>query len=465
MKTLWIISLFFLVSCVQQPAQNKHADKGSAKPSEPALPQAGVVHKHITCVADTTFSYALYLPKGYGQTENLFPVIFFFDAHKRGDFPVEKYAPLAEKYGFILAGSNNSGNGQTQEVSDKAVSMLFNDVRRRFKADSHRLTASGFSGGARVAAGIALFRKENVGAVVGCAAGFPQVSVDYNADFSYLCMVGDKDFNYQEVKNLDEALNQTPIRHYLLVYDGKHDWPPAEVMQEGFEYLLFDEMRKNPNRRNNDLITSFKERNDSIRNEAKKTGQIDLWVNTDRKVIAFLDRLAPLKTYRDELDSLKKTTAYAAWQKKMEETDLYEQNQQKIFASAMKSKDLKWWQGQIDGLQKNPDLVNRRLLNFISLISYMYASNALKSAQADGVEKYLTIYKEVDPENPEVYYLTATFLARVHRQDEVLDELQKCADHGFAEYERMKNSKDFQPFHEDDRFKKILEQVKNTASY
>jgi hypothetical protein len=327
-----------------------------------------------------------------------------------------------------------------------------------------RMTASGFSGGARVAAGIALFRKGHVETVIGCAAGFPQVSVGYNADFSYLGIVGDKDFNYLELKELDKTLNNTPIKHFILVYDGKHDWPPEEVMREGFEFLEFEAMRKKPDLRDQKLIKTFLKRNDSLRTVAKKENDIALLEQTDRKVMFFLDRLAPVKTYRQELDSLKKTAAYAAWQKKTEETDTYEQNQQKIYISAMQSKDLKWWKQQIERLKNNPDLVNQRLMNFISLASYMYASNALKSAQAEGVEKYLTIYKEVDPENPEVYYLTATFLARVHRQDEALDELQQCADHGFAEYERMVNSKDFVPYAQDARFLKILDQIKNAAS-
>ena len=468
MKSIWIITMLWLLGSCAQPSGHNEKQKETTKNSGHSLiPKEGIVHKHVQCQADTTYSYALYLPSTYSdqvKEGKMFPVIFFFDAHKRGDFPVENYAPLAEEYGFIIAGSNNSGNGQKQEQSDKAVSMMFKDVKHRFKVNPDRMTASGFSGGARVAAGIALFRKEHVETVIGCAAGFPQVSVGYNADFSYLGIVGDKDFNYLELKNLDKTLNGTPIKHFVLIYDGKHDWPPAEVMREGFEFLQLEAMRKKPELRNPDLIKTFLNRNDSLRTVAKKNGDVALLEQTDRKVMFFLDRLVPVKTYRQELDSLKKTAAYAAWQKKTEETDTYEQNQKKIFVSAMQSKDLKWWKQQINGLKRKPDLVNQRLTNFISLVSYMYASNALKSAQVEVVEKYLTIYEEVDPENPEVYYLTATFLARVHREDKVMDELQKCADHGFAEYERMKNSKDFQPFHEDDRFKKILEQVKNTAS-
>jgi predicted esterase len=467
MKSIWIITMLWLLgSCAQPAGHNKEKGETKSNSGHSSVPDPGIVHKHVQCQADTTYSYALYLPSTYSdqvKEGKMFPVIFFFDAHKRGDFPVENYAPLAEEYGFIIAGSNNSGNGQKQEQSDKAVSMMFKDVKYRFKVNPDRMTASGFSGGARVAAGVALFRKEHVETVIGCAAGFPQVSVGYNADFSYLGIVGDKDFNYLELKNLDKTLNGTPIKHFVLIYDGKHDWPPKEVMRESFEFLQFEAMRKKPELRDPALIEAFLKRNDSLRTVAKKTGDVAMLEQTDRKVMFFLSRLAPVKTYRQELDSLKETAAYAAWQKKTEETDIYEQNQKKIFVSAMQSKDLKWWKKQIDELKRKPDLVNQRLMNFISLASYMYASNALKSAQVEGVEKYLTIYEEVDPENPEVYYLTATFLARVHRQDEVLDKLQQCADHGFAEYERMINSKDFASFAQDPKFLQILNQVKENS--
>ena len=467
MKKSWIILLFFLISCTQRSGQTNNQNNYVSHPTQFPSLKEGMIHKYISCIADTTFSYALYLPETHAnitKPKNIFPVIFFFDAHKRGVMPVEKYAALAEKYGLIIVGSNNSENGQPPEETDRIISLLFNDVAERFNIDHNQMYASGFSGGARVAARIALFRKENVAGVIGCAAGFPPLGSGFNTQFSYLAIVGDKDFNYHEMRELDIALDQTPIQHYLLIYDGKHDWPPEKIMQEGFEFLQFDAMRKNQHLKDEKEISAFLIRNDSIRAEAQKEGKTVLLVQTDRKIIAFLDQLVPTDMYKAEFDSLVTTSAYMVWRESEEKAEIFERNQQQKFAAAMGSKNLSWWLQEIEDLYKKPeDPVSLRLQNYLSLVSYMYASGTLKNNQFKEAEKYLTIYKKVDPDNPEVYYLKAVLLTRTGKAELALAQLQVAADKGFNEYERMQNSKDFNGFQDNEVFERILLQIRDKS--
>src|SRR5438552_19004603 len=79
----------------------------------------GQVIPDINCAADASQSYALYLPTNY-DTARAWPVIFAFDPGARGRVPVERYQAAAEKYGYIVAGSNNSRNG-SWEVSAAAA--------------------------------------------------------------------------------------------------------------------------------------------------------------------------------------------------------------------------------------------------------------------------------------------------------------------------------------------------------
>jgi tetratricopeptide (TPR) repeat protein len=131
----------------------------------------------------------------------------------------------------------------------------------------------------------------------------------------------------------------------------------------------------------------------------------------------------------------------------------------------MPTKSLEWWLNEIRHLTlKQDDPVDQRLLNYLSLVSYMYASGTLKNNQFQEAEKYLTIYEKVDPENPEVYYLKAALLVRTGKPQQAIPQLQKAADKGFNEYERMHSSKDFQRFHGDEVFEKILLQVKKAAA-
>jgi len=311
---------------------------------------------------------------------------------------------------------------------------------------------------------VALFQNKGVSAVIDCAVGFPQMRAAYNSNFSYLGMVGDKDFNYLEMKNLNLALGQTSIPHYLLVYEGKHDWPSVAVMRDGFEFLFFNAMRQNPALKDKDLIDVFLAQQDSIREKASRENDLEKLAATDEKVLAFLEGLTPLEKYKKELVSIRKNPAYIEFQAAKKKSLELECSRQQQYASAMPEKSLQWWLKEVNKLiQKQDDPVNQRLLNDLSLVSYMYASGTLKNNQFKEAEKYLTIYEKVDPKNPEVYFLKAVLLARTGNAEQAILQLQKAADNGFDEYARMKNSKDFNGFQDDEAFEKILLQIRDKS--
>jgi hypothetical protein len=59
---------------------------------------------------------------------------YAFDPGARGKLPVERFKEAAEKYGWILAGSNNSRNGPLQP-SAEAWRALWQDTHDRFAID------------------------------------------------------------------------------------------------------------------------------------------------------------------------------------------------------------------------------------------------------------------------------------------------------------------------------------------
>src|SRR5580698_5839359 len=104
----------------------------------------------VRCSADPNQTYALYIPQR-GLKEAL-PVLYCFDPHGSGILPVRKYKALADAYGFILVGSNNSHNGNDWPTTEAIWQNLAADTRSRLKMDSRRVYTVGVSGGAKVAA-------------------------------------------------------------------------------------------------------------------------------------------------------------------------------------------------------------------------------------------------------------------------------------------------------------------------
>src|SRR5262249_30997679 len=105
---------------------------GAASQAEKSgLPLPGEV-VDVTCSADSNQSYALYLPLSY-TVEKHWPMIYFFDPRGQNRRPIEMYKDIAEKYGFIIAGSNNSRNFGSNP--SQAVNSIWQDTHARLSLD------------------------------------------------------------------------------------------------------------------------------------------------------------------------------------------------------------------------------------------------------------------------------------------------------------------------------------------
>src|SRR5205807_3117383 len=97
----------------------------------------GTVVSRLVCHDDPAQSYALYLPSKYSP-DRRWPVLYAFDPFARGKTAVEVYKLAAEKYGYIVAASNNSKNGPVAEQL-AAAQAVWLDTHRRFAIDKDRI--------------------------------------------------------------------------------------------------------------------------------------------------------------------------------------------------------------------------------------------------------------------------------------------------------------------------------------
>jgi len=206
----------------------------------------GELTREVRCAANAEQSYALYLPKNYTPSR-LWPVVYAFDPAARGSVPLELMKDAAEKYGFILAGSNNSRNGP-RKLEGEAAEAMVQDVQTRLAIDNRRSYFTGFSGGARVAAAIAQGCQCAAGVLLS-GAGFPQgTPPSKEAAFPVFAAVGTYDFNYVEMVQLGEKLQGLGSPHFLRTFEGPHQWAPAAVMDEALAWfrLLAMKDRREP---------------------------------------------------------------------------------------------------------------------------------------------------------------------------------------------------------------------------
>jgi dienelactone hydrolase len=198
----------------------------------------GRIINDVKCAADPSQSYALYLPSNYSKDRS-WPVIFAFSPMARGRGPLERLREAAEKYGYILAGSNNSRNGDWPD-SQAAIRIMPTDVTARFSVDRKRVYTAGMSGGARVAMQVALNSGGKIAGVIACSAGFPDAQPRKSVPFVIFATAGTEDFNNLEMRRLDRAVT-TP--HRLMIFEGGHDWLPASLGTDAIEWLEVQAMK------------------------------------------------------------------------------------------------------------------------------------------------------------------------------------------------------------------------------
>ncbi len=204
--------------------------------------QRGTVIPRVVCAGNLRETYALYLPSSYSPAKR-WPIIYAFDPGARGQVAVEAIRAAAEKYGYIVAGSNNSRNG-AEAISTEAANSMWHDTHQRFSIDEHRRYFAGMSGGARMATALAISCTGCVAGVVANAAGFPQGQKPSSAlKFAYFAALGNADFNFLEFVDLRRELEESGIQYRIRVFQGWHGWAPPEVWQEALNWMDIQAMR------------------------------------------------------------------------------------------------------------------------------------------------------------------------------------------------------------------------------
>jgi pimeloyl-ACP methyl ester carboxylesterase len=420
------------------------------------------IYPAVACVADTNLSYALFLPPGY-KKEKPCPVLILFDPHGDGLLPVNLFNTEAAKNGFIIAGSNNSKNGMSIEQTTAIYRNIITDLISRFNIEKRAIYLCGFSGGSRVA-GAAAITEGGVAGVVGCGAGLPNTNRKPVSPFSYLAVAGNQDFNYTELYQLDKSLEQAGFQHYFLVFDGIHEWPHKEIIPEIFTWLRFDAMKQQAIPVDRTEINTFIEKNDKIAGDFSTQGKLYQKKQIYIKMLHYLTGLtdvAPLQAEINRLSSEKKVIANEIQQKQLFEM---EQELQQKYSPAIEQESIEWWTAEAARLTSlsvksgNPDQnqVYKRVLGFLSLNCYMYSTGALKNGNLVAASKYIKIYELVDPTNAEHCYLAAKVAALKNQPDNVYIELNKAFSLGFKDLARLKADADFNRFHSDQRFKKLI---------
>ncbi len=430
----------------------------------------GRISDKVICREDAGQSYALYLPSGYSRAKE-WPILYCLDPGARGRIPVELFAEGAEKYGYIVVGSNNSRNGPF-EICKTAVEVIWKDTHTRFNISSTRVFGAGMSGGARSLCSLAQMAVF-VNGVIACAAGFPGNRVPKSVPFFFFGAAGTDDFNYPELRHLDGELEKVGAVKRIVTFEGGHDWPPKAVCTQAIEWLELQSIKAGLRPPDTALVDSiFEKFTATIRAAAGKPGEAYLLnkaMAVDFKGLrdtSSFEREAQALASSKEVKRFLRDEELVRVQQERRGAELYDlwMRQQ---ASPEPETGLSPFAVELSSLKKqaeassdsNSRRVARRVLHGLYVHAMEQGRSELEQKDFTDAARLLELASAIRPDSALVYYNLASAYARGHDKRRALDALKKAIDKGFKDRRRISEDPAFEQLRNDPGLKKLLSRL------
>jgi dienelactone hydrolase len=437
------------------------------------LPRGEVIEK-VTSRADPQQSYSLFLPSGY-TPEKKWPILYAFDPAARGKIPVNLFKDAAERFGFIVAGSNNSQNGiQVGAI----IEALWTDTHQRFSINEQRVYAAGFSGGARVASSIAYLNPGSVAGVVACSGGFPaSISPSSSIPFVLFGTAGTEDFNFPEMQQLKRKLDGAGIANRLAIFEGGHDWAPPNLCAEAISWMEIQAMKAGKRTRDEALINEL---------FSAKTSEARAYETSQKPYEAYLAYealAAEFKGLRD-VSQFEATAQKLRTSKEIKETLKSEKADEEKQASLMarfqslqqpqefstSAETMAQFKAAVSDLTKqseqtrdlNDRRVARRVLQSLLVDTYQEVNALYQNKNYAGIPGKLEMAAAIRPKDARVFYDLAVAYSRIGNKSKSLAALGRAIENGFTDAARIEQNDDFAALRNEADYKRLLAGLKKT---
>ena len=414
----------------------------------------GAVAEKVVCAGAPDKSYALYVPSSY-RPDRKWPIVFALDARADAMKPMAAFREGAEKYGYVIASSwDSSSDGPMQPTVD-AVRAMWSDVHARLSIDDKRIYIAGFSGTARIACAMALGVPGSVTGVIGASAGFPPGEKPAKTtSFVFFGTTGTRDFNFDEMQELEDDLTHESVPHRIRVFDGTHEWMPPALATEALGWLTLRAMQSRTIPRDATLLEALWTADFERGRALEAAGSL---VDADRMYRSMIHDYAGLRETGDAISSVQRLNAskdldhqqQILVNQRLSDARYLARAQQilaapKLLPVAQLAAELQL--RDLDHRTRSSDAVERfsaiRVQNTLVVQTAYYMPHA---AQEKGdlarAAAYLELASRIRPEDARIRYELAAAQARNGNRAAALDALHEAVRLGF--HDRAAVEKDF----------------------
>ena len=447
---------------------------GAAIRAAEDLPR-GVPIDAVVCAADSGQSYALYLPSTYNR-DRRWPIIYCFEPGARGPLPIRLFQAAAEKYGYVLACSNNSRNGPWEPIS-RALRAVWADTRQRFCIDDERVYSAGHSGGAKAALLFGFFLGRPWAGVISCCSGLPEPMPmeSFPEDLAVFVTTGLYDFNYWPSRNIGSAMNTLGLANRLEIFPDGHTWMPGDVAMDAVSWLELQAMKKGRQKKDAPWIASQFEARLRQAQEIEKTGKFAeayeaylalaadfsglVDVTPAESSIAKLSRLGEIEKYGEALKAAEK-----------EETRKFARASGALTAFKNAATARERHNGLetlgIAGLRREKGYNTAAGLTADRLLRYLFmeaANNAMQAYGQGDMKKARVLYELtvlIDPGRGYAWFNLACVYSRLGEKKDALRALEAAVRNGVQDREAIEKDPDLEAIRREPAYIRLLEILK-----
>ncbi len=394
--------------------------------------------------------YSIYLPKSFDMNKG-WPILFGFDNTGNMSSLANTFSKSAEENEYILVVSNF---GEKLSTKDKLsyVSVFMKHIFSLFPVLNERIYIFGVGDDAAFNSTLPVVYKLIDGVLaIGNSNDYNQ-KITPDKNFSFIGMIGNKNFRYQDFLKTNEYLKRKNIASDVYVYEGNDELPSEDIIEKALPYFTLEAM----------ISGSIPKDSVWIANRYKKELNEVKVLKEKKQYLQAFDELVRMRNrYRSffDVDELKKE------QKEIRKIDGYKKQKRirskyknrelflrQIFTRSLEEDiafiqydNLGWWQYRMDELDKlkrnkeeYADHMVFRLRGFLKNVLFQFKKE-LSNGQSEMDRKiFLNILNTIVDKNDYESYRNIISLSAIDGDNETaLFYLEKMLQNGYKEIEPL----------------------------
>jgi predicted esterase len=435
----------------------------------------GTLVEKVVCQSQPDQAYALYLPSTY-TPEHQWPILYAFDARGQGKTVAKLFQRAAETYGWIVVSSwstaSDVGGDKPMEGNFAAMRALWADTHARFAIDDRRVYAAGYSGTVRFACILGLTAPGSIAGVIGASAGFPIGTPPRQGNpFVFYGTYGDRDFNYYELRELDQRLGALAVPHRIEGFAGTHEWPPVDLATRAVGWMELQAMNKGLRSKSPTMIDAEWAADRGRAQAARPADALHTWK-------AMATDYAGLRDVSEAEREAAALSASPACQKELREREARDRRDKEILAdapgvlartnpgnepvtvaqiaAALKIPEIK---KRAESADPEESLSAQRILNtYLGQTTFYQPQSLVAKQQYDRAIFMISIGAEIRSEASDLWVEMAALHARKGKSGhkKALECLRTAMDKGFADPKVVETEPAFAELRQDPEFRAIV---------